>query len=193
MKKKVLLVSLLVALLAVVIVGSSLAYFTANDEKKNTFTVGNVKIEIVEEKWDEAVEAEENKDMYPGQTIDKDPVVNNIGKNPAFIRVSVSDLDQFGENAMITYATGGVEGKLGEGWVDGNDGFFYFTKAVDPEAGTTALFETITIPASLENDTTTKDVVVKAYAVQAQGIEAADPANPTLAELQAWFATIMGE
>ncbi len=192
MKKKITIIALIVAVLAITI-GGSLAYFTAEDEKENTFTVGNVKIELSEEKWDEAVENKENENMYPGQVIDKDPVVTNIGKNPAFIRVSVTGLDQFGEKAPIVFFTGDTEGKLGENWVDGEDGYYYYLLPIDPEEATTALFEQIKIPTSLENDTETVDIVVHAYAVQSQGIEAADPEAPTLAELQAWFTTIMGD
>ena len=47
MKKKVLTVALVVALIAIV-VSSSLAYFTDTDQVTNTFTVGSVKIEIYE-------------------------------------------------------------------------------------------------------------------------------------------------
>ncbi len=191
MKKKLTAVSLVVALLAIAIIGTSLAYFTDDDEATNTFTVGNVKIELAEEKWDEAVDNSENENMYPGQTIDKDPVVTNIGKNPAFIRISVTNLDQFGEDAMIVYATGGEAGELGENWVDGEDGYYYYLLPLDPEASTSALFETITLPVSIENDEETEDIVVTAYAVQAQGIEAEDPEAPTLAELKAWFTTVM--
>ena len=47
MKKKILTVALVVALLAIMVSGS-LAYFTAQDQVTNTFTVGSVKIEIYE-------------------------------------------------------------------------------------------------------------------------------------------------
>lgn len=48
MKKKLLAIGLAVAVLAVTIVGMSIAYFTDTDEETNTFTVGNVKIELIE-------------------------------------------------------------------------------------------------------------------------------------------------
>lgn len=48
MKKKITAIFLCVALLAIAIVGASLAYFTDTDAATNTFTVGNVKIDLLE-------------------------------------------------------------------------------------------------------------------------------------------------
>ena len=48
MKKKLTAIFLCVALVAIAIVGASLAYFTDKDEATNTFTMGNVKIDLQE-------------------------------------------------------------------------------------------------------------------------------------------------
>ena len=48
MKKKITALCLCVALLAVAVVGASLAYFTDTKTKTNTFTVGNVSIDLLE-------------------------------------------------------------------------------------------------------------------------------------------------
>lgn len=48
MKKKLTAIFLCVALVAIAVVGASLAYFTDTKSAKNTFTVGNVKIELLE-------------------------------------------------------------------------------------------------------------------------------------------------
>ena len=50
MKKKITAIFLCVALVAIAIVGASLAYFTDTDQATNTFTVGNVKIDLIESK-----------------------------------------------------------------------------------------------------------------------------------------------
>ena len=50
MKKKITALSICVALLAVAVVGASLAYFTDTKSATNTFTVGNVKIDLIESK-----------------------------------------------------------------------------------------------------------------------------------------------
>ena len=48
MKKKITAICLCVALLAIAIVGATLAYFTDTKAATNTFTVGNVKIDLLE-------------------------------------------------------------------------------------------------------------------------------------------------
>ena len=54
MKKKLTAIFLCVALVAIAIVGASLAYFTDTDEATNTFTVGNVKIDLIESTYHRA-------------------------------------------------------------------------------------------------------------------------------------------
>ena len=51
MKKKITALCLCVALLAVAVVGASLAYFTDTKSATNTFTVGNVKINLIESRF----------------------------------------------------------------------------------------------------------------------------------------------
>ena len=51
MKKKITAIFLCVALVAIAVVGASLAYFTDTKAAKNTFTVGNVKIELLESQY----------------------------------------------------------------------------------------------------------------------------------------------
>ena len=50
MKKKITALCLCVALLAIAVVGASLAYFTDTKSATNTFTVGNVSIDLIESK-----------------------------------------------------------------------------------------------------------------------------------------------
>lgn len=99
MKKKVLAIALAVALIAIM-VGGSLAYFTAEDEVTNTFTVGSVLIEIFEnnEKTDDDT-MEFEKPLTP---VVKDPPstdesyihkavkVQNTGLNAAYIRTHLA-------------------------------------------------------------------------------------------------------
>jgi len=190
MKKKTTAIALIFALLAIAIAGGTLAYFSDSDSANNEFTVGSVDITLTETNWDAAVEDELNKDMYPGQTIDKNPVVKNGGTNPAFIRIKVTGLDQFGANAPITVYTGDTAGALGTDWALHTDGYFYYKKEVAADASTTALFEKIQLPTSLTNNQETSPIVVQAQAVQSQGFtgQATD-----VAALAAWFTTCLGE
>lgn len=92
MKKKILAMCLCIAMLAIAIVGGTLAYFTDTDTKTNTFTVGNIAIAI-EEIFPEDV-------LMPGSAtknnLQKEVYVANTGANDAYMWVEVlipADLD----------------------------------------------------------------------------------------------------
>ena len=51
MKKKLTAIFLCVALVAIAVAGASLAYFTDTKSATNTFTVGNVKIDLIESRY----------------------------------------------------------------------------------------------------------------------------------------------
>ena len=112
MKKKSLLLTLTaVIMVAALAVGGTLAYFTSTDDAGNSFTVGNVAIDLFEHQvapvvdtnglttWVYArddtgamVEAEENHytGIYPGAVLPKDPTIRNTGDNPAYVRMIVT-------------------------------------------------------------------------------------------------------
>ncbi len=191
MKKKILSIALVVAMIAVVAAGS-LAYFTDNDSAENVFTVGNVSIDLTEPNWDESgsIDAET---VYAGEPLAKDPTVTNDGNNPCFVRIKVEGLDQFGDKGAITYRTDYVAGKLGDNWVDGEDGYFYYTKVLAVGETTDALFDQIVMPTGLTGGEEADPIVVTAQAVQAQGARPSFSAvqQMTVAEIAAWFTTCM--
>ena len=68
--------------------GGTTAYLSGSaGEVKNVFTAGSVKAQLTEEHWD----IEKASKVYPGQALDKDPVVINTGDNQAnvFLEVTV--------------------------------------------------------------------------------------------------------
>ncbi|MDD7396666.1 MAG: SipW-dependent-type signal peptide-containing protein [Eubacteriales bacterium] len=104
MKKRIVTIALVVALVAIAAVGT-LAYFTDTDEATNTFAVGNVKIELIEQQRGEngPVPFEQNKKLYPivgsaqGEKdalgmptaknyVDKMVTIQNTGSEKAYIR-----------------------------------------------------------------------------------------------------------
>ena len=95
MKKKITALCLCVALLAVAVVGASLAYFTDTDNATNTFTVGNVKIDLIEQqKGKNGLENFVNdKTLVPGTSdenaVSKIVTVENTGKNDAWVWVDL--------------------------------------------------------------------------------------------------------
>ena len=190
--KKILALVLVICLAMAIGVGATLAYFTAEDTAKNEFTVGNVKIDLTEPKWDENG-SEDAPEVYPGEALAKDPTVKNIGANPCFLRIKVTGLDCLGNAGMITYRTDYVDGALGTDWVLHTDGYFYYTKVLAAGETTDALFDQIVIPTGLKNGDgeTEFNIDVTAYAVQAQGAKPSFSAVQamTVEEIAAWFTT----
>jgi len=191
MKKKILAICLVAALAATAAISGTLAYFTDADDATNTFTVGNVSIDLTEPKWD-ASGSVDAPEVYPGEALAKDPTVTNDGANPCFVRISVTGWDCLAPAGTITYKTDYVAGALGTDWVKYGD-YFYYTKVLPAGATTDALFDQIVIPTDLKNGdgTTEFDLDVKAEAVQAQGAKArwAEVEAMTVAEIDAWFDT----
>ena len=192
MKKKLTAVALVVSMLAIMLVGASLAYFTDTDDATNTFTVGNVSIDLTEPKWD-AAGSQDAPEVYPTEALAKDPTVTNDGANPCFVRIAVTGWDCLAPADIITYRTDYVDNALGTDWVKHTDGYFYYTKVLAAGETTDALFDQIVIPANLENGdgVTNFNIVVNAYAVQAQGAQPSWSAvqNMTVEQIAAWFTT----
>ena len=210
MKKKILALALVVVLAVTAVTGATLAYFTAEDEATNTFTVGNVAIDLIEPDWD-AEGSVDAPEVYPGEALAKDPQVTNEGANPCFVRIKVEGLDWTGSDDDITLR-----------WIDENnvyhDGYntrdwqlvgdyYYYRKPLcvtgteddswnanyNLTDATTELFSQIVIPTDLVNGdgTTEFDIDVTAYAVQAQGARAswAEVNSMTPEQIAEWFTT----
>lgn len=73
------------ALIAILAVGSAVAFFTDRDNKVNQFTVGNISIQLQEPNWN----ADNGKNLTPNKTIKKDPQITNDGPNDAFVFLQV--------------------------------------------------------------------------------------------------------
>ena len=178
MKKKITLVATSVLLVAALVIGGTLAYFTDTEEATNTFTVGNVDITLTEPNWNSSGSTDA-PEAYPGEALAKDPTVTNVGANPCFVAIKVEWPTVSGITTPVTYRTDYVNGKLGDNWVlyknVNNYSLFYYNIALgcdDATKTTDALFDQIVISQDFENGDaqTGYNVVVTAYALQAQGI-----------------------
>lgn len=130
MKKKLVTGALIAAFGAVAITGGTLAYFTDTDAKTNTFTVGNVAIQLIENFGDNDPDTPEKLVPATGSAqagtlqngITKEVTVKNTGSEDAYVRVHIaipSMLDNgnpefdAGKNALhFNYAANSIgEGK----------------------------------------------------------------------------------
>ena len=204
MKKKT-TIKLGALLLVLAIMLSSLtgisAYFTDTDTATNTFTVGEVSIDLQEPSWDG------DTDTTPNMTTPKDPQVLNDGVSDAFVFLEVSV--PYADNIVIADADGTKNTAataelftytIKDGWVEVG------TPTTDAEAGvvkhvyayigdnasdlkalaanetTPTLFDEITFVNVVENqglETTELDVVINAYGIQTNDINGGktDPAG----------------
>jgi predicted ribosomally synthesized peptide with SipW-like signal peptide len=164
--KKLIAVTASVALLGVIGVGSTLAYFTDTDVANNVVTMGHVDIALEEPKFSEANENNTIKNVVPNQEIYKDPRIKvQLGSEDCYVRASlvIDGLDdaQIGElvkNINIDSTK----------WVLGDEGYYYYQDVLN-ELDEIEFFTTVTIPADWGNEVAGKafTIDVKAEAVQA--------------------------
>lgn len=110
MKKKVFLTVAALILVLCCAVGGTLAWLVAkSDTVKNTFTVGDINIDLTESTTDYK--------MVPGNTISKDPTVTVKANSEAcWLFVEIEESENFG--SFLTYA-------VADGWTKLQDGVYY--------------------------------------------------------------------
>lgn len=160
------LILFILTVLLLVIAGGMTTYalLQKSEEKTNDFNIGNLQTELVEV-------FVKPSSVKAGSHYDKKVTVKNTGDVSAFVRVLVfpeilSKADANGvESALlarIDYEVGlvRVEGQTPtdtysinnetSGWVNGNDGYYYFTKAVKSGESTPVLFNEAYLFAGLD-------------------------------------------
>lgn len=202
-KKRFVAILLCVTLVALAAIGATFAYLTDTKTVDNTFTMGNVAIKLDETDIKNPTGARVTSNaysVYPGAVVTKDPIVHNTGKNAAYIRATVNvsnwmnlcaayypDFKETFPNDGYKAALNLLVGELGEGWsvvgVEAGDTFtigqfdakfiLKYDGKLASGADTTAMFQTVTIPAGIDNANTDsfKEVKVVAQAIQADGFE----------------------
>ena len=208
--KKIFAIALCVAMLAIVVVSGTMAYFTDNDSKTNIFTMGKVEIELEEPDY-EPVDGKLK--VFPGQSYAKNPTITvEEGSEDCYLVATVTISQRGNLHKLYENDTTGIKQDWGlslagkGGVVSGgvasydvvragaeengmfgnlleNDVFvtydevndtiiytFYFME-VQKVGDVNVLFETVNIPANIQNDTFEGDlnVSVSAYAIQTVG------------------------
>lgn len=192
------------ALVAAISVGATLAYMTSRtDAKTNTFTVGNVAIVLHEDQWDNGDPITSRvagnvaaQNFYPGLTVNKDPMVENTGKNACWTRLAITASDatwqavadgkiQINSITPAFAATSShwaYEGLANDaaGTVAGTTTKYYdYTITLNGATGaitdkTTTLFDTVTFDEDQNNGAvTTFSIDVVAQAIQSDGVDLA--------------------
>ena len=206
-KKKTVLAA--VILLLMFVVGGAIAYFTDTDTKTNTFTIGSVDITLTETGWDALTDTDSDgipdaaEDMMPGESVTKDPLVNNIStKNPAYVFAKVEVPCTTVESPatpeeIFTYTVNAGWTELSTAAVACTSGgtathVYYYgtggtlttlakaTSATTPTSTSNPLFSTITLRSTLKGNeglSGEKQVVVTGYGIQTEGLTSTAPAD----------------
>lgn len=170
-KKNVVIVAGMICVLAI---ASIAALMTDTKTVTNTFTTGNVTIELTEPTWTSTGEAKATN-ITPNKVIEKDPTIKNVGANDAymFMKVEVPKQDS---TQLFNYT-------LNSGWVkikedtaasDKNVYVYAYGTAdamtsVEKNVSTPALFSTVKVA-----DVSTFANPNLAIQVDAYGIQASD-------------------
>lgn len=178
-RTKALLLTLCAALLVCATVLATMAFLTATDSVKNTFTVGNVAITLDEAEVDangKAVTPENRVDanqykLIPGKTYDKDPTIH-VAPNSEdcwlFVKLENGLVD-------ITGATTIENQMTATGWtlIDATKSIYAYRSIASANTDV-VVFETFTLAedAAVEGYETA-EIVVTAYAVQADSFTSA--------------------
>ena len=181
-KKSVLITS--VALLLLVAVGTSLAYvFTKTDPVENKFDPSKVSCAVVEvvEKGDSS---ENTANVVQTGKSKTNVQIKNTGDTDAYIRaaVVVNWMNEDGTRAWATKPVQGADYSISynlndNGWVDGGDGYYYYTQPVDPGDMTNILItsatQNATGPKGTDGTQYYLSIEIVASAIQADGMGAA--------------------
>ena len=180
MKKKVTAIALAVCILAVAVIGATMAYFTDTDSKTNTFTFGKVDIDLTEDSTDAngAVKGDISTDggitypgVLPGLVYSKIPTVT-VKKDslPAYVAITATvptiyDWDGLFNNKIDS--TFDWEKKT----VGANTVYYFYAKNPVGPNGSVTPFTEVKINPALTQDGVSKafNVIVNAYAIQTEG------------------------
>ena len=148
------------------------AAMTARDRKENDFRIGQVETKIFEENFDEdMVEIRRNV------SVPKEVRIENTGTIKQFVRVmvlpevrkSIVGNDQDEQFLPLSIGAGAdmeLE-QMGAGWIDGGDGYYYYTNSIDPGGRTTYLFRSVKLSNQLaaRYDEATFNILLKVESI----------------------------
>ena len=146
-KKKVTIIAIVIAII-IIVTGGIFAYLTDTDQATNVFTVGSVKINVTEANWN----ASNGQNVVPNQTIAKDPQIDNVGSNSAYVYIKVEQ-----PNVSLSNGTTGplFNYTINSGWTLLGDNssstgcptrtaVYYYNTALNPSTSTSKLFNNVT-------------------------------------------------
>ena len=145
MKNKKKIISILAIVTLIALTSITIAFFIANDEVKNSFTVGDLSVDVNEPGW-------EDPKVWHGEEIAKIANVQNTNTMPEIIRVAVEPRWQDKDGNFISgdisliefkYMNVTTDSTVPNSWYDGKDGYYYYTSTVPAGASTSSIIESV--------------------------------------------------
>ncbi|HEX3037777.1 MAG TPA: TasA family protein [Oscillospiraceae bacterium] len=152
MKKRIVIIATAVFVVATLVVGSTMAFFTDKGEVNNVVTIGKVNITLTEPNFAVNTKSTYQVDnITPGMYIEKDPTVTNVGDHDAYIRCKLwvtGDLNDDQQKDLINAID------FNPDFTQAN-GYYYYQKVLDkkPASGESKVkfFNSVTIPNTWDN------------------------------------------
>lgn len=195
--KKLLAAATSVALVAVVGIGATLAYFTDSDEANNIVTMGHVDINLTETtninegKEPETIDPEKGMEfdnIMPGDVLSKIPRITvEPDSQNAYIRVKM-DIERSEGSKITSDDLQLLEAMLREDIVSRDwyfDGEYYYYANEMEAADSVDFFRTVNIPAEWKNNTAdgSFNIDLTAEAIQAENVT---PDRNSVGKITGW-------
>lgn len=134
------------ALVALLVVGGTMAWFTDSAEVTNKFTAGTVEIELHDKTLNNSEEvnfpANGFENVNPGDLYDKLVSVENIGSKRVYVRVKLTPTWTFtNDSTSNDLAPAQLVGLNTTDWIEDEDGWYYYVEILDKDEVTTRLIE----------------------------------------------------
>ena len=206
-KKKGALIISAFALIALLVVGGTLAYFTSQDDATNVFTLGKVSGDLSETTKEDTVGGHQVKPgtqtevggdityakVMPGDWLSKEPVVSiEANSEDAYVRVKleVENADgKLGVDQKVQLISDECL-NFGSDWVVGADGYIYYQKPLtDKEPAVTKtepVFTIVKIPGESWNNNTAEakfSIKITADLIQADNFT---PGHNAAGQIDSW-------
>ena len=123
MKKRTMMLVVSMTLAVLLIAGGTFAWFTAQaDPVVNEFKAGTLLLGVTE-----VFDEEMAQNVNPGDCYEKIVRLCNEGTKRMFVRVAIDAMfeDELETEGVVSY-------DIGEGWIDGGDGYYYYQDSVCP-------------------------------------------------------------
>ncbi len=166
MKRKILILSVLAILIAILAAGS-LAYYTADTKAHNVITTGDVAIQLNE--WADEARTEKFESpvgVMPGTEVTKIVEVKNVGTGSAWVCVEMF-VDVYAENGK-QLPTEPVKLDINDTDWTYQDGYYYYNKPLAPGATTEPLFTTVSFDEQMGNEYQNAKAMIDITAIAVQ-------------------------